>query len=281
MKKWSSITLCYNEEMWIPYQLKQLNDSIIDEIMIVDGSHGAHKDIDDKMNKKVKYNEPHRFGIINDNLPSFDDTREIIKNFNSNKIKFLGVEDIHYSIVDEQSIKNFCVDSVSFKYIFMADTDEFYMDLNKYLMDFEKIFENGYDLITVKTLYEFYFDFDKYIISTNIPVAIKKGIKFVATRLFDTNKEYIYDGICYHYSYIKPYERIRQKMNGYGWKGQRWFNNIVNNYGKVPDNELSNYNSVNPNSIHFCIKNKIFEKNKIEHPRVVKPLIEKWKWNER
>jgi len=270
MGKWSANFICYNEELWIPYQLKQLENAV-DEIIIVDGSHTAsimNKDT----NIEIKNREPHKYGLSEKSHPSTDNTRKIISEFKSNKIKLFDGEG------DEQKFRNFAISKSSNDYILIVDADEFYMDLKKYLTDFELFFKRNIDIIYVSKLYEFYFDFEHYIINKNIPIAFKKDkVKFVTSRTFNSNNLDIYNGVCYHYSYIKPYKRIVEKMKGYGEKGEWWLQDVVDRFGKIPDERLIE-SRVNRGSIHFCSRNKTFEKEKLEHPEIVKPLINEWKW---
>lgn len=271
MAKWSANLICYNEEMWMPYQLQQL-EKAVDEIIIVDGTHTASL-MNDNDDKELKLREPHRFGLSDKSCPSTDNTRKIISEFDSKKIKMFDGDG------DEQKFRNFAADNSTGDYILIIDADEFYIDLKEYLNKFEMFFHKGYEAIFVSRLYEFYFDFDHYIINFNIPVAMKKNIRFNASRNFKSKKIANYDdGICYHYSYIKPYQRISDKMKGYGTKGKYWMDDVVDKFGKISDEKLIEGNRVNKNSIHLCSRNKVFRKEKLEHPEVVKPLIEKWKW---
>ena len=280
MVKWSAHVLTYNEEMWIPYQLKQL-DGNVDEIIIVDGAFAPHKTmIVDGKEKSIfevesGREELNRYGISDKMEPSSDKTREIIEQFKkTSKSKIILLNSIGTQIDN----RNLCLKMSSYDNCFIIDADEFYPNLAIDLKKFDDLLKI-FDYIAVENVYEFYFDFEHYILNKNIFAATRKDKKFIASRMIDFKKSMVYKGDCYHYSYVKPYNRIKEKMKSFGERGNIWLKNVVNNFGKISDEKLYEKNKNCLGSIHLMMKRMRFKENKIKHMDLLDPLIKEWRWD--
>ena len=162
----------------------------------------------------------------------------------------------------------------------IIDADEFYPHLENNLNQIASAFHKGADYAVTMHNYEFYFDFNHCIKPGPIYTAVKKssGCRFTSSRSTNAENRFEASSLCYHYGYVKTYERLEMKMRAFGDIGKWWMKNIASNFGKVPDEELGNKNSYAHGSIHLLQKGHKFLDARITHPDILKPLIKEWKW---
>jgi len=252
--KFSIMSCVYNESGYITYWLDQVY-SHVDEIVLVEGTFAPHT---------KHYDEPHSKGMFKNNVRSNDGTIELIQNYPDpdKKIKLLCSDG------DQIDCMNFGISKCTGNFIFVIDIDEFYTNIE----ELKTIVSNyrQYDAFTAD-FWEFYFDKNHYMMNPNkVLMCIKNfyGVRFTKSRTINTKNFYHIKPFCFHYSYLKSAERIRQKMIPYGNKGAEWYKNVYQIYQNTKS--LDKVYQLNNNSVHLLFSNKHLIEYNEDHPEVLK-----------
>lgn len=251
--KFSVFSNVYNEIEYIKYWLDKVY-SHVDEIVLVEGTFAPH----------TKHtNEPHSQGMAKTNVRSNDGTLEFIQNYPDpdKKIKLLQ------SKGDQIDCMNLGISNCTGDFILITDIDEFYLDINK----LKNIVSNNrqYDAFTAD-FREFYFDKYHYMMNpSKVLMCIRnfEGVKFLKSRTINAKTYKHIEPFCFHYSYLRSAERIREKMLPYGEKGKKWFDNVYTTYTQTKS--LEKVYKMNNNSVHLLFPNKRLIEYNDKHPDVL------------